>query len=234
MKGAAVAREPHQRISKRRNESVHRKRYIVVGAAIPTGRSRNDRRGRPFTGAYAEAYVAGGRVFVPVYPLLTRLADRIYYEGSTLIVERGGSRIGVVVGPVPSGFNGVYVMAAPVLTRLDAQVRFDARHRILFVRTARNAVPAPPTPFNAAAPTLPPATVFTPEPVATPRPIWTGSPLPRRTPLPFFTPARKQYHLPVDAAHYRLVRRACFESGTADTMRGGAIVPEAKSGVSAS
>ena len=140
-----------------------------------------------FLSAYAIAYVAGGRVFVPVDPLLTRLADRISYEGNTLTVERGGSRLRLVVAPAPSGLTGVYVMAAPVLRALGAAVRFDARERILFVRTARNAVVASPAPFSAS-PTFPPATVFTPEPTATPRPVWTGSPLPRRTPLPFFTP----------------------------------------------
>lgn len=140
-----------------------------------------------FLAAYATAFAEGGRVFVPVDPLLTRLADRIYYEGNTLVVERGGRRFRAAMAPVPAGLAGVYVMAAPVLEALGATVRYDARERILFVRTAPNEVLASPTPFNAALPSPPPAPVFTPEPVATPRPVWTGSPLPRRTPLPFFT-----------------------------------------------
>ena len=141
-----------------------------------------------FLGAYATAYVAGGRVFAPADPLLVRLADRVYYEGRTLVVERGARRIAVALVPPPSGLHGVYVMAAPLLRALGAAARFDARERILYIRTAHERIVASPTPFNAAMPSAPPATVFTPEPAATPRPIWTGSPLPRRTPLPFFTP----------------------------------------------
>jgi hypothetical protein len=140
-----------------------------------------------FLAAYATAFVVSGRVFVPVDPLLTRLADRIYYEGNTLVVERGGRRIRVAMAPVPAGFNGVYVMAAPILHALGATVRYDARERVLFVATKPGEVVASPSPFNGALPTPPPAPVFTPEPVETPRPVWTGSPLPRRTPLPFFT-----------------------------------------------
>lgn len=140
-----------------------------------------------FLAAYASAFVAGGRVFVPVDPLLTRLADRIYYEGTTLVVERGGRRIRVAMAPVRAGLSGVYVMAAPILAALGATVRYDARERVLFIRTASGEVLVTPTPFNGALPSPPPAPVFTPEPVATPRPIWTGSPLPRRTPLPYFT-----------------------------------------------
>ena len=140
-----------------------------------------------FLSAYATAFLAGERVFVPVDPLLTRLADRIYYEGSTLVVERAGRRIRVAIAPVPAGFNGVYVMATPILQDLGATIRYDARERVLFVQTATGQVLASPTPFNAALPSPPPTPVFTPEPVTTPRPVWTGSPLPRRTPLPFFT-----------------------------------------------
>lgn len=140
-----------------------------------------------FLAAYATAFVAGGRVFVPVDPLLTRLADRIYYEGNTLVVERAGRRIRVAIAPVPAGLNGVYVMASPLLHALGATVRYDARERVLFVQTGPGEVLVSPTPLRGALPSSPPAPVFTPEPVATPRPIWTGSPLPRRTPLPFFT-----------------------------------------------
>jgi hypothetical protein len=140
-----------------------------------------------FLAAYATAFVAGGRVFVPVDPLLTRLADRIYYEGNTLVVERSGRRIRVAMVPAPAGFNGAYVMAAPILHALGATVRYDARERVLFVQTRPGQVLISPTPFSGGVPSPPPAPVFTPEPVATPRPVWTGSPLPRRTPLPYFT-----------------------------------------------
>jgi hypothetical protein len=140
-----------------------------------------------FLSAYATAFVAAGHVFVPVDPLLTRLADRIYYDGNELVIERNGRRIRIAVAPLSPGFSGAYVMAAPVLKALGATVHYDARERVLFVQSPPGESLASPEPFDAALPSPPPEPVFTPEPVATPRPIWTGSPLPRRTPLPFFT-----------------------------------------------
>ncbi len=139
--------------------------------------------------AYAKAFLAGGRVFVPVDPLLMRLADRIYYEGTTLTLERGGRRIRILMVRGSAGVNGAYVMAAPILQALGATVRYDAREHALFVRSGPGNVLVSPTPFHGVLPSPAPSAVFTPEPVATPRPVWTGSPLPRRTPLPYFTPA---------------------------------------------
>lgn len=140
--------------------------------------------GRPLA-AYVHAYLAGGRVFAPVTPLLTRLADRVWFDGDTLVFERDGRRIRVRVAPVfPGELDGTYVPAGPVLRALGDSVRYDARSRSLEVRTRAAQSVASPTPFNPAAPSVAPSAVFTPEPAVTPRPAVTGSPLPRRTPLP--------------------------------------------------
>jgi hypothetical protein len=139
--------------------------------------------------AYPGAYLASGRVYASVDPLITGIADRIYYEGRGLVIERGNRRVVVaLIGPAPAAFGSLYVMAAPLLRALGASVRFDARSDVLTVRSGRNGELASPTPFGTTLPAATPGTVFTPEPAVTPRPVWTGSPLPRRTPLPFFTP----------------------------------------------
>ncbi len=62
-------------------------------AAIPTGSPVTivvD--GHPLA-AYVRAYVVGGRIYAPVSPLLTRLADRLWIDGRTLVVERGDRRV---------------------------------------------------------------------------------------------------------------------------------------------
>lgn len=143
--------------------------------------------GRPLA-SYRRAYEAGGRVFAPVDPLLTRLADRLWYEGRTLVIERGGRRVRVALAPVFVGeLDAAYVAVGPVLRALGLTVRYDSRAALLSVRLSRPTVGLP-TPFAPAAPSAAPSAVFTPEPVATPRPVWTGSPLPRRTPLPALEP----------------------------------------------
>ena len=141
--------------------------------------------GRPLA-AYVRAYVAGARVYAPVRPLLTRLADRLWYDGENLVIERDGrrARVRIRAGAFPGQLDGVYVMVGPVLQALGATVRFDAAARRLFVNVSPRAILASPTPFNAAVPSIAPSAIFTPAMPATPRPIWTGSPLPRRTALP--------------------------------------------------
>jgi len=114
--------------------------------------------------------------------MLLELADRAWYDGAELVIERDGRRIRVVVGPKPfERLDSVYVAAGPFLRGLGESVRYRGDRRELEIRTPEQAV-ASPTPFVA---TVSPAprVVFTPEPVATPRPVWSGSPLPRRTPL---------------------------------------------------
>lgn len=139
--------------------------------------------GRPLAG-YLGAYLAGGRVFAPVDPVLTRVADRVWCDGTALLIERGDRRVRVELSaPVVGGFDSVYVSVGPVLRALGGWVRFEPREAVLAVRFPPRRVLTMPTPFDAALPSVPPGAVFTPEPVPTPRPIWTGSPLPRRTPL---------------------------------------------------
>jgi hypothetical protein len=144
--------------------------------------------GRPLA-AYGRAYLAGGRVFAPVAPLLTRLADGFWFEGETLVVERAGRRVRVRLAPVfSSQLAGAYVPAGPVLRALGASARYEQSGHRLIVSVPLRAVVASPTPFNPALPSIAPSAVFTPMPAATPRPIWTGSPLPRRTALPLPPP----------------------------------------------
>jgi hypothetical protein len=144
--------------------------------------------GRPLVG-YARAYLAGGRVFAPVAPLLTGLADRLWLEGDTLVVQRGDRRIRIRLMPAPGGqFDATYVAAGPVLRALGASVQYEAKERRLVVALAMRETVASPTPFDPSAPSVAPTTVFTPAPSSTPRPIWTGSPYPRRTALPFPPP----------------------------------------------
>ncbi len=144
--------------------------------------------GRPLVG-YSHAYLVGARVFAPVAPLLTDLADRLWYEGDTLVVERGDRRVRVRLAPAFGGqFDAAYVAVGPALRALGASVRYEAKERRLVVATSSRDVIATPTPFNPAAPSVAPSIVFTPTPLPSPRPIWTGSPNPRRTALPFPPP----------------------------------------------
>jgi hypothetical protein len=144
--------------------------------------------GRPLA-AYVRAYLSGGHVYVPVAPLLTRLADRLWIEGDTLVVQRGGRRVRIRLDPIyRAELRGAYVPAAATLRALGATVSYDGDAHRLNVTVRVLAVVATPTPFNAAAPSVAPSVVFTPVPPSTPRPIWTGSPMPRRTALPFPPP----------------------------------------------
>jgi hypothetical protein len=144
--------------------------------------------GRPLA-SYARAYAADGRVFAAVDPLLTRLADRIWFDGNTLVVERGDRRVRVELAHGRARpLNAAYVPAGPILRALGASVRYERAEHRLVVTLSAHAVVASPTPFNAALPSVAPSTVFTPSPSPAPRATWTGSPTPRRTALPFPPP----------------------------------------------
>jgi hypothetical protein len=145
--------------------------------------------GRPLA-AYVHARVAGGRVFAPVAPLLTRIADRIWIEGTTLVLERGERRVRVQIVPPFSGeLSDAYVPAGPALRELGAWVRYEPSARRLMVTLPARATLASPTPFDTRARQATPRDVFTPVPAVTPRPVWSGSPLPRRTALPLPPPS---------------------------------------------
>lgn len=148
--------------------------------------------GRPLA-AYVRAYAFAGRVYAPVSPLLTRLADRVWSQGDTLVIQRGDVRVRVVLAPtLPGQLGGDFVAVGPVLRALGASVRYDPAARRLIVHVPpRNAIVSP-TPFNPSAPSVRPGAVFTPAESPTPRPVWNGSPLPRRTPLPAPPPVRRR------------------------------------------
>ena len=139
--------------------------------------------------AYVRAYVADGRVYAPVQPLLARLADRLWFEGNVLVIVRDGRSVRIPLGMrAPDALDSAYVTIAPILRALGASVAYNSRDRSLDVYSAPPVAVAQPQPFVPAAPSAAPKLVFTPEPVATPRPLWSGSPLPRRTPLPAGSP----------------------------------------------
>jgi hypothetical protein len=143
--------------------------------------------GRPLP-SYARAYVADGRVYATVRPLLADLADRLWFEGNVLVIVRDGRTVRVPLGErAPDALDSAYVTIAPILRALGESVTYDPGSRSLDVRTAAPQALGSPAPFEPA-PGVSPRTVFTPEPVATPRPVWSGSPLPRRTPLPVSSP----------------------------------------------
>lgn len=140
--------------------------------------------GRPLA-AYVHAFLAGGRVYAPVSPLLVRLADRVWSEGDVLVIERGSVRVRVRLAPaVPLALDAAYVEVGPVLRAIGASVRYEAAAHRLVVHVGARTIIATPTPFDPTAPSVAPSPVFTPTVPPTPRPLWTGSPLPRRTALP--------------------------------------------------
>jgi hypothetical protein len=151
--------------------------------------------GRPLA-AYVRAYESDGRVYAPVAPLLTRLADRFWFEGDTLHIERAGRGVSVRLEPRFRGeLDGTYVPAGPVLRALGAAVRYDPSARRLAVTLPKERALASPSPFDPSQRGVAPNPVFTPVAPPTPRPVWTGSPLPRRTALPYppraFRPQRE-------------------------------------------
>lgn len=137
--------------------------------------------GRPLP-AYYRAYLARGRVLAPLVPVLRRLADRAWFDGEALVVERDDRRVRVIV-PNLDRIASTYVSVGVLARRLGETVAYDRANRELNVWTAAATVSLP-TPFDPMLPEASPSAIFTPQPIATPRPQWSGPPLPRRTPLP--------------------------------------------------
>jgi hypothetical protein len=125
-------------------------------------------------------------VLAPVDPVVTAVADRIGYDGATMIVTRGDrfSQVRLARAPAPNALASTYVAIAPILRDLGDVVTYDPLLRVLTITTPDARVVALPTPFNPAVPEARPSVVFTPQPVSTPRPVFTGRPVPRRTPVP--------------------------------------------------
>ena len=145
--------------------------------------------GHPVRG-YAGTFEADGHIYAPVRPYVTGIADRIWYSGDKLSIQRDGRTIVVPIAPRdPDALDSAFVPLRAVMTALGADVQYDAVLHAVNIRAMSHPVVALPTPFDALAPQAAPAAVFTPTPVPTPRPTWSGSPLPRRTPLPFTQPS---------------------------------------------
>jgi hypothetical protein len=149
--------------------------------------------GRPLP-SYTQAFVVRGRAYATVAPLLASVADRVWFSGNTLIVERGERRVRVkLVLSRHDDFRYAVVAVGPILRALGDAVYFDRSRNVIDVRTPAAVPVVSPTPFDpATTPSQSPRTIFTPTPAVTPRPVWTGSPLPRRTPLPLGPPRRQR------------------------------------------
>ncbi|MGH7736942.1 MAG: hypothetical protein ACREMP_03590 [Candidatus Tyrphobacter sp.] len=135
--------------------------------------------------AYAPAYVVAGRTYAPIDPYVTQVADRLEYEGRTLVISRGERRAVLPLRQVaPDALDRQYVALAATLRDLGAAVTYDAReHRVEVRLPAPSPIVSPP-PFDPLALQAAPHVVFTPQPSPAPRVIWRGPAVPRRTPLP--------------------------------------------------
>ena len=134
--------------------------------------------------SYNRPYLLRGRIEAPVAPYLTRIADRIGYEGRVMIVVRGNAVVRLPTGVHdPKSLQALYVPIGEALRALGASVTFDAGRRVLEIQTRARAAVRTMPPFVTRTPLVLPTSVFTPEPVATARPVYTGSPHPRRTPI---------------------------------------------------
>lgn len=137
--------------------------------------------------SYNGAYASAGRVYAPLRPFVTSIADRIWFDGNALVIVRNGHSVTVrMPSREPDALDTAYVPLAPILRSLGESVQYAAARSVI-VRSPYVATVVTPTPFDPTLPSAAPHAVFTPAPVATARPVWTGSPLPRRTPLPYPT-----------------------------------------------
>lgn len=150
---------------------------VVDGAPVPS---------------YVGACERAGHVYAPIRPFVTQFADRVYFDGVTLVIVRGHAsvRIDDAATRTPDALDLPRYELAPIARALGAALSYDEKLHVLSISLPAPTPAASPTPFDAAAPQAPPSVVFTPVPSATPRPIWTGTPLPRRTPIPADDPPR--------------------------------------------
>lgn len=141
--------------------------------------------GRPVQG-YTGLFEAGGHIFAPVRPFVTRIADRIWYSGDRLAVQRDGKTVFIRLQQrEPDALDGEFIPLRAVMNALGADVQYNEILHEVNIRLPLHPRVESPPPFDASAPQVAPTVVFTPSPEATPRPVWSGSPLPRRTPLPY-------------------------------------------------
>lgn len=148
-----------------------------------------------------------GHVMAPISPVVTSFTQRAVVDGNTITLVRDGRTCVLHVGsdtiacdgvdaalPVaPFGRDGIaYVPLADVVRALGGAAEYNANAHILALDVPPQTAVQTPAPFNPAAPSATPTTVFTPSPgpaTPTPRPAATGTPQPRRTAIPA-TPSR--------------------------------------------
>ena len=151
--------------------------------------------------AVPPAELVAGRVMVPIAPVVTRFADRVTFDGAGAIaIEAHGHRCLLRVG-VPEAVcddrmralelapyvrDGVpFVPLGDVARAFGGRIAFDPASATVGVWLAPERRVASPAPFDPAAPSVAPTTVFTPQPPPpSPRPTESGPPRPRRTAIP--------------------------------------------------
>jgi hypothetical protein len=142
-----------------------------------------------------------GTIMAPLDPFALRIARTLSFDPQTgtISVAGGGHRLRLILGSRVADLDGakttlpqapyVYeeipqVPLAAVARALGDNVAFDESAKILAINGGNAGEPlATPAPFDPAAPSAPPAAIFTPRAEPTPRPAITGNPQPRRTPI---------------------------------------------------
>ena len=71
-------------------------------------------------------------------PLLSRLADRLWFDGNVLVIVRDGRTVRIPLGArTPDALDSAFVTIVPVLQALGESVTYDTQQRLLDVRTTR-------------------------------------------------------------------------------------------------
>ena len=144
-----------------------------------------------------------GHVMAPLAPVITRFTARVALDGDTITLARGSRtcvfRIGSdayacdgVAGTLPVapfGRDGTaFVPLAEVVRAFGGALEYDPHSGIVALDVPPETDLKTPAPFDPAAPSATPTTVFTPSPTPAP-PAATAlpgaaTPLPRRTAIP--------------------------------------------------
>jgi hypothetical protein len=155
--------------------------------------------------AVPPAEVIGGRVMVPLAPVVTRFAERVTVDaGGTIVIEVPGHRCTLRLGVAeavcdnrarplelaPFVREGVpFVPVADVVRAFGGTIAFDPGSATVDLRLAPERGVESPAPFDPAAPSVTPTMLFTPQPPPpSPRPTDSAVPRPRRTAIPVIPP----------------------------------------------
>jgi hypothetical protein len=144
-----------------------------------------------------------GHVMAPLAPVITRFTARAVLAGDTITLTRGARtcvfRIGseayscdgvaAALPVAPFGRNGTaYVPLAEVVRAFGGAMEYDPHSAVAALDMPPDTELKTPAPFDPAAPSATPTTVFTPSPApappATAVPAGAATPLPRRTAIP--------------------------------------------------